>query len=82
MVLQWIGVVLTVLGLALNSYKEIKNEPLGQSLLGFNNNNKTEQTTTQNTVQYVTIVVAYDHASGIHYFQHLDGKWYNYPPKP
>ena len=78
MVLQWIGVVLTVLGLALNSYKEIKNEPLGQNLPAFN---KTEQTQ-NNRVQYVSIVVAYDHASGIHYFQHLDGKWYNYPPKP
>jgi hypothetical protein len=75
MVIQWIGVVLTVLGLALNTYKEIG---VGQEV--FVKNKEPQQN--QNSVQYVTITIAYDHSSGVHYFQHLDGKWYLYPPKP
>jgi len=74
-VIQWIGVILTIVGLAINGYKEYNT----------NNNSVVKENSTTNTAnryQYLNIVVAYDCVNKTHLFQHLDGKWYSYPPVP
>jgi hypothetical protein len=68
--LQWIGVALTIVGLIFNNYKNFQI-PVRQN-----------QQQVQQTIQYSTINIAYDHATGKHYFQHGDGRWYEFPPKP
>lgn len=66
--IQWIGVAITILGLVLNQPNQIKQVPA--------------QSQVQGSVQYLNINIAFDHATGRHYFQHLDGRWYDYPPRP
>ena len=66
--IQWIGVAITILGLVLNQPNQIKQVPV--------------QSQVQGSMQYLNINIAFDHATGRHYFQHLDGRWYDYPPRP
>lgn len=66
--IQWIGVAITILGLVLNQPNQIKQVPA--------------QSQVQGSMQYLNINIAFDHATGRHYFQHLDGRWYDYPPRP
>ena len=66
--IQWIGVAITILGLVLNQPNQIKQVPVQSQVHG--------------SMQYLNINIAFDHATGRHYFQHLDGRWYDYPPRP
>lgn len=66
--IQWIGVAITILGLVLNKPHQVKQVPA--------------QSQAQGSTQYLNINIAFDHATGKYYFQHLDGRWYDYPPRP
>ncbi len=72
-VIQWIGVAITIIGLVLNQ----PNNPSNTTQIIPQN-----QTQQQGSMQYLNINIAFDHATGRHYFQHLDGRWYEYPPRP
>lgn len=67
--LQWIGIALTIVGLAMNGFKQLHNAPV-------RNQQQVQR------FQYTTINIAYDHATGKHFFQHPDGQWYAFPPHP
>ena len=71
--IQWIGIALTIVGFAFNGYKHFhpaQVQPVQQ----------VQQV--RSTVQYSTVNIAYDHANGKHYFQHPDGQWRDFPPRP
>jgi hypothetical protein len=68
--LQWIGIALTIVGLAFNGYKQ------------FHTTQPVQNQQQVQRFQYTTINIAYDHATGKHFFQHPDGQWYGFPPRP
>jgi len=74
-VLQWIGIALTIVGMMWNGYKEL---PEVQK--------KFQQTAHREVSQpkflYLQTLIAYDTVSGKHWFQHPDGQWREFPPKP
>jgi hypothetical protein len=79
MIIQWIGVALTVVGLMINGYKEFKNNAQNTTQVQADSENASQPAP---TVQYSTVNIAYDHATGKHYFQHPNGQWLDFPPKP
>lgn len=81
MIIQWIGVALTVVGLVFNGYKQLQNNQT-QSQNQTYTQNTVQVQSSQPTVQYSTVNIAYDHATGKHYFQHPNGQWFDFPPKP
>lgn len=81
MVIQWIGVALTIVGLAFNGYRQFQNTQSSAQVQSYSQNTAQVQSYAQ-TVQYSTVNIAYDHASGKHYFQHSNGQWYDFPPRP
>jgi len=74
--MQWATIVLAILGLIYNGYKDVSS---GQVKLPL--------TTTQNSVEsknQLPIVywqVAFDPNTGKMYHLHTDGKWYDKPPQ-
>jgi len=74
--MQWATIVLAILGLIYNGYKDVSN---GQVKLPL--------TTTQNSVESRTQMpivywqVAFDPNTGKMYHLHKDGKWYDQPPQ-
>lgn len=68
--LQWIGIALTIVGLAMNGFKQLQNMQPVQNVQQVQR------------FQYATINIAYDHATGKHFFQHPNGQWYDFPPRP
>jgi hypothetical protein len=77
-VLQWIGVALTILGLAMNGTKELSNIKQQYQQTNTRQANESEA----KRFMYATVNLAYDVSTGKHWFQHPDGQWKEYPPKP
>lgn len=80
MALQWIGVALTIIGMLVNGYQTMKSTPAPI---------QTVQTLQQPQIQsekphvlVCQINIAYDVNTGKHYFQHPNGQWFDFPPKP
>jgi hypothetical protein len=76
MALQWIGVALTIFGMLVNGYQNLKTQTPPQP---------TPQAQIQSEKPHVLICqinIAYDINTGKHYFQHPNGQWFDYPPKP
>lgn len=69
--LQWIGIIIAIFGM-ISNYAKVQPAP----------HPAVSRTANNAQIIYTTINVAYDMNNGVHYFQHHDGNWYNYPPKP
>ena len=71
----WIGILLSAVGLLFSSYEFAKKNP---EILP-------ARATTQQTqpqIMYSQINIAYDTKSQKHWYQHLDGQWREFPPRP
>ena len=77
--IQWIGIALAIFGMLSNF--RTKNPQIAQITQQTNNTQPT-QFNSKSQIAYTTINIAYDTNSGIYYFQHHDGNWHTYPPKP
>lgn len=76
--LQWIGIALTIIGLLLNKPIMPQN-----SLPTVQTNPAPVQTPPeQRRFLYTNLHVAFDTQTGKYYFQHADGQWYDFLPKP
>ena len=80
MALQWIGVAITIVGMLVNGYQSIKPAPAPvQTVQAF------QQPQIQSEKPHILLSqvnIAYDINTGKHYFQHPNGQWFDYPPKP
>lgn len=70
---QWVTVVLALLGFAYNGYKDYANGQL-KPLTNQENSVKTNY-----PIQYC--LMAYDPNTDKVYYQHENGTWYDYPPQ-
>ena len=74
--MQWATIVLAVLGLIYNGYKDYSN---GQIKVPLTNANQSVESKTQMPIVYWQ--VAFDPNTGTLYHLHRDGKWYDQPPQ-
>ena len=74
--LQWIGVLVAVLGLAYNGLKDFQK---GEIKLPVLQEEKEVLTKTVYPVQYC--LMAYDPNLDKVFYQHENGQWYDYPPQ-
>ena len=74
--MQWATIVLAVLGLIYNGYKDYSN---GQIKVPLTNANQSVESKTQMPIVYWQ--VAFDPNTGKMYHLHKDGKWYDSPPQ-
>ena len=74
--MQWATIVLAVLGLVYNGYKDYSN---GQIKVPLTNTNQSVESKTQMPIMYWQ--VAFDPNTGKMYHLHKDGKWYDQPPQ-
>ena len=74
--MQWATIVLAVLGLIYNGYKDYSN---GQIKVPLTNTNQSVESKTQMPIMYWQ--VAFDPNTGKMYHLHKDGKWYDQPPQ-
>lgn len=73
--LQWVGVLIALLGLAYNGVKDYQNGNIVIPELA----QKQELTKTNYPVQYC--LMAYDPNIDKIFYQHENGQWYDYPPQ-
>jgi hypothetical protein len=76
-IVQWIGIALTIVGMMWNGYKE-----LPEVQKKFQQTSSRQVANDPQRFQYAQITIAYDNVTGKHWFQHLDGQWRDFPPRP
>lgn len=76
LVIQWIGVALTIVGMMWNGYKEFPEVQKKFQQVSH------REVSNQPRFQYLQTTIAYDVVSGKHWFHHPDGQWREFPPKP
>lgn len=76
--IQWIGIALTIIGMLANGYKYMQENPKSPQNVQLTKATEPEP----KRFLYTTINVAYDIQTGKHLFQHPNGLWCEYPPKP
>lgn len=72
-VVQWLGIALMIISIAMNGAKEYSNIRQKYQPTSITQNDK---------FMYSTINIAYDVTTGKHWFMHNDGTWKEYPPRP
>jgi hypothetical protein len=73
--IQWIGVIITICGLVYTGLKDVQNGSIKIPQIS-----KTEVLTKTNyPIQYC--LMAYDPNTDKVYYQHENGIWYDYPPQ-
>jgi hypothetical protein len=73
--LQWIGVIIAILGFAYNGVKDYQKGEIKLPAL----EEKQELTKTNHPIQYC--LMAYDPNVDKVFYQHENGQWYDYPPQ-
>jgi cellulase/cellobiase CelA1 len=74
-VIQWIGVVIAILGFAYNGVKDYQKGEIKLPAL----QQKQELTKTNHPIQYC--LMAYDPNLDKVFYQHENGQWYDYAPQ-
>jgi glucose dehydrogenase len=74
-VIQWIGVVIAILGFAYNGVKDYQKGEIKLPAL----QQKQELTKTNHPIQYC--LMAYDPNLNKVFYQHENGQWYDYAPQ-
>jgi cellulase/cellobiase CelA1 len=74
-VIQWIGVVIAILGFAYNGVKDYQKGEIKLPAL----QQKQELTKTNHPIQYC--LMAYDPNLDKVFYQHENGQWYDFPPE-
>lgn len=77
--LAWIGIALSAIGMIFSSYEFAKKNP---EVLPDGRNIKRMVYRQPPQFMYSQVNVAYDVNHGKHWFQHPDGQWRDFPPKP
>jgi hypothetical protein len=78
--LAWIGIALTAMGMIFSSYEFVKKNP--EIMPKVQNVQLLAHRQRQSAFMYSQVNLAYDVANGKHWFQHPDGQWREFPPKP
>jgi hypothetical protein len=73
--IQWIGVLVALLGFAYNGMKDFQKGEINLSSL----QEKQDLTKTNYAIQYC--LMAYDPNVDKVFYQHENGQWYDYPPQ-
>jgi hypothetical protein len=73
--IQWIGVIIAILGFAYNGVKDYQKGEIKLPVL----QESEELTKTNHPIQYC--LMAYDPNVDKVFYQHEDGKWYDYAPQ-
>lgn len=73
--LQWIGVIIAILGFAYNGVKDYQKGEIKLSAL----QEKQKLTKTNHPIQYC--LMAYDPNVDKVFYQHENGQWYDYAPQ-
>jgi hypothetical protein len=73
--IQWIGVIIAILGFAYNGVKDYQKGEIKLPAL----QEKQELTKTNHPIQYC--LMAYDPNVDKVFYQHENGQWYDYPPQ-
>lgn len=81
--LAWIGIALTAIGMIFSGYEFAKKNP---EIVPDGRNIKRlvhrESSREPSQFMYSHVNIAYDVVHGKHWFQHPDGQWREFPPKP
>lgn len=75
LMLQWIGVIVAILGFAYNGVKDYQKGEIKLPAL----QQKQELTKTNHPIQYC--LMAYDPNLDKVFYQHENGQWHDYPPQ-
>jgi hypothetical protein len=73
--IQWVGVIIAILGFAYNGVKDYQKGEIKLPAL----QEKQELTKTNHPIQYC--LMAYDPNVDKVFYQHENGQWYDYPPQ-
>lgn len=77
--LAWIGIALSAIGMIFSGYEFAKKNP---EVVPDGRNIKRIVRSEPSKFMYSQINVAYDVTYKKHWFQHPDGQWKTFPPKP
>lgn len=83
MIISWVGIALTAIGIMFNGYKFMKENPeVIPKMPHVQLLKRHEAQPIQKKFMYSQVNVAYDVETGKHWFQHPDSQWREFPPKP
>jgi len=81
MIISWVGIALTAIGMMFSGYKFVKENPEVMPKMPHVQLLRSHEAK-QAKFMYSQINVAYDVGNGKHWFQHPNGQWLDFPPKP
>lgn len=77
--IAWIGIALSAIGMIFSGYEFAKKNP---EIVPKVSNVKLLNYRQPPVFMYSNVNIAYDVVHGKHWFQHPDGQWRDFPPKP
>jgi len=80
MIISWVGIALTAIGMMFSGYKFVKENP--EVIPKMPHVQLLRSHEAQPRFMYSQVKIAYDVNNSKHWFQHPNGQWLDFPPKP